>query len=342
MTPGLPSRRRSLAVVGLATAGLLLTSACTQRNTDGQQNQAGSGGWCNGMTVRFFAGGSPGDGFAPVLAKGAERAAEDLGAEVDVVYSDWEPERMLSGLRDAIAANPDGIAFTGHPGDEAVMPLAEQAAAAGILMTYQNVDVPEVRARFGGGFAGANLAEQGAALATEALNTLDLESGQRALVMGPFGDQARAVREEAAARTLEEAGLTVDRVTPPVEAFTDPNLLTPLITGYLQKNPDTRLIVYPGTTLGSAPLYMEAAGKQPGDVLNIGFDLTPATLDAIQSGFVQITADQQPYLQGYLPVMNLCQRHAYKMSSLVIDTGSGFDTQENVDEIAELVEQGIR
>jgi simple sugar transport system substrate-binding protein len=338
-----PSRRRSVAAAGLAAAGLLILTACTQASGGGSgDDAAASGGWCDGMTIRFFAGGSPGDGFAPVLAKGAQQAGEDLGAKVDVVYSDWKPEKMLSDLRDAIASKPDGIAFTGHPGDDAVMPLAADAADAGILMTYQNVDVPTVRAQYGGGFVGADLQKQGAALATEALNTLDLKSGDRALVMGPFGDQARAVREESAAKTLEAGGITVDRVTPPLEAFTDPNLLTPVITGYLQSHPDTRLVVYSGTTLGSAPQYMEAANKKPGDVLNIGFDLTPATLEAITSGYVQITADQQPFLQGYLPVMNLCQRHTYQMGALVVDTGAGFDTKENAGDVADLVDQGIR
>ncbi len=46
----------------------------------------------------------------------------------------------------------------GHPGEEAIMPLAEAANEDGILMMYQNVDVPAVRAKFGGGYVGANLA----------------------------------------------------------------------------------------------------------------------------------------------------------------------------------------
>ena len=34
----------------------------------------------------------------------------------------------------------------GHPGDAAIMPLAEEASKAGIKMMYQNVDVPKVAA----------------------------------------------------------------------------------------------------------------------------------------------------------------------------------------------------
>jgi simple sugar transport system substrate-binding protein len=43
------------------------------------------------------------------------------------------------------------------------MPLAEEAAGAGFVMMYQNVDVPEVRASFGGGYVGAQLVSQGRA-----------------------------------------------------------------------------------------------------------------------------------------------------------------------------------
>ena len=49
------------------------------------------------------------------------------------------------------------------------MSLAEEANKAGILMEYQNVDVPQVRAKFGGGYIGANLEPQGRALAAEAI-----------------------------------------------------------------------------------------------------------------------------------------------------------------------------
>src|SRR5213596_2862770 len=127
------------------------------------------GKWCTGVTIRFFNGGDAGDAFASIVYKGAQAAQADLGPKVDFVFSGWQTAKMVNQLRDAVAAKPDGIAMMGHPGDEAIMPLAEQAAKAGILMMYQNVDVPKVRAKFGGGYIGANLDPQGRALATEAL-----------------------------------------------------------------------------------------------------------------------------------------------------------------------------
>ena len=42
-----------------------------------------------------------------------------------------------------------------------------------------------------------------------------------------------------------------------------------------------------------------------------GFDLNPATLSAIKAGDLDFTIDQQPYLQGFLPVLYL---YLYKLS----------------------------
>ena len=83
---------------------------------------------------------------------------------------------MVQQLREAVAVKPDGIAMMGHPGDAAIMPLAEQASKAGIKMMYQNVPVPKVVAKFGGGYVGAQQAAQGHALGDEAVR---LASGSR-------------------------------------------------------------------------------------------------------------------------------------------------------------------
>ncbi len=49
---------------------------------------------------------------------------------------------------------------------------------------------------------------------------------------------------------------------------------------------------------------MKAAGKKPGEVFNIGFDTSPQIVDAFKGGWVQLTSDQQPFLQGYMPVLS--------------------------------------
>jgi ABC-type sugar transport system substrate-binding protein len=159
--------------------------------------------WCSGVTIRYFVGGDAGDAFASIVHKGALAAEADLGPTVEYIFSGWQPQKMLDQLRDAIAAKPDGIAMMGHAGDDAIMPLAEEAAKAGILMMYQNVDVPKVRAQLGGGYVGANLDPQGRALAQEAIRQFGLKAGDHVLVFGPWGQPGRFIREEGVALAFE-------------------------------------------------------------------------------------------------------------------------------------------
>jgi len=72
-----------------------------------------------GVKIYFFNGGPPGCPFAGVVYNGAKQAEYDLGADVTYVWSDWNVAKMIADFKDAMAANPDGIAIMGHPGDDA-------------------------------------------------------------------------------------------------------------------------------------------------------------------------------------------------------------------------------
>ena len=48
-----------------------------------------------------------------------------------------------------------------------------------------------------------------------------------------------------------------------------------------------------------------------GKVKGGGYDLTPVTQQTLASGAMQFTIDQQPYLQGFLPILEL---YLYKAS----------------------------
>jgi simple sugar transport system substrate-binding protein len=299
--------------------------------------------WCAGKHIRFFVGGGEGDAFASIVLRGAEAATADLGPDVDFIFSGWDSETMIQQLREAIAAQPDGIAMMGHPGDNAIMPLAEEAAAAGIAIMYQNVDVPEVRAAFGGGYVGANLYPQGRALADEAMRQFELEDGAAIIVFGPWDQPGRFIREDGTADAFEEAGFNVVRINAEPPWASDPNLALPSLTAAYGTNTDTRLIVWPGgQLLGAVPIYMDALGIAPGDVINIGFDTSPAIMEAFDSGYVQLTSDQQPYLQGYLPILSLCGTLTYGFGPLNVDTGAGFVDTTNYQNVAELARAGLR
>lgn len=303
-----------------------------------------TGQWAQGVRIRFFVGGDPGDTFASIVYKGALQAEKDLGVKVDYVFSGWNTEKMTSQFREAVAAKPDGIAMMGHPGDDALMPIAKDAASAGIRMMYQNVDLPKVRATYGGGYVGVvDLGTQGQALSKEALRTLKFSSGDEMLVLGAWGQPGRYFREEGSAKAFEAAGYKVTRIVSPPEWAADPNLGTPVITAALLKNPKIKLIVFPGgQALGAAPLYMRAANKKPGDIYCIGFDTSPEVIKAFDQGYVQLTSDQQPFMQGYLPVLSLCLQIKLGLAPMVVDTGSGFVNAGNYKTVADLANKGLR
>jgi simple sugar transport system substrate-binding protein len=236
---------------------------------------------------------------------------------------------MVQQLREAVAVKPGGIAMMGHPGDAAIMPLAEQAHKDGIKMMYQNVPVPKVMAAFGGGYVGAQQEQQGRALGAEAFKLAGLKAGDKAIMIGPFENESRGARERGTVAALKEAGIDVIQINSQTEWAADPNLAIPLITAALLNNPGVKAVGYPGgQMLGNVATYMQAAGRKPGDTF--------------KGGWVQLTADQQPFLQGYLPILSLCQQVVLGLAPMNVDTGAGFVTPQNYEIVSELAKQALR
>ncbi|GAF82758.1 unnamed protein product, partial [marine sediment metagenome] len=98
------------------------------------------------VVIYFFPGGAAGGTFATVVYNGAKVAEEVLGDRVEIRYlwSDWSSQKMVDQFQQAVAANPDGIAIMGHPGDEAYRPFVEEAEKQGIIVTSQNTTLPEL------------------------------------------------------------------------------------------------------------------------------------------------------------------------------------------------------
>jgi len=299
-----------------------------------------------GIRIRFFPGGSEGDPFASVVYRGAKAAEVDLGCTVEYVFSQWQPDRMVAQFKDAIAAKPDGIAIMGHPGDDALDPLIDEAVAAGIIVTSQNTALPKAEAKYkdkGLGYVGQELYASGLSLGQKAIEKFGLKEGDRAMVWGLLSQETRGLRTKGVIDAFEQAKLVVDYIEISPEVNADAPLGTPIVSGYLSSRPDCKIIVTDhGGLTATLETYLKGAGKGPDDVIGIGFDLTPATVEAIRNGFCDLVLDQQPYLQGYLPILQICLTKKYGFSGLHIDTGSGFIDAGNVEAVAKLAEEGIR
>lgn len=349
-------RRSTVITVSLAilvTAMLALLVACAPAPAAPAEAPAAEaptpaveGKHFEGIRIVFFPGGPPGGVFAINVYNGARAAEQDLGVTVDYVWSDWDPEKMITQFKEVIATKPDGIAIMGHPGEDAFEPLVDEAIAQGIIVTSQNTDLPRIEERYktvGFGYVGQDLYGSGYALGKGAVEKFGLKEGDRALVWGLLSQPTRGLRSKGAIDALEEAGLKVDYIEIDAATNADPPLGTPVITGYISANPDVRLVITDhGGLTATLETYLKAAGKGPDDIVGAGFDLTAATVDAIRSGYTDLVLDQQPYLQGYLPILQIALTKKYGFSGLHIDTGAGFADASNVEQLAELVEQGIR
>lgn len=313
--------------------------------TEGGAPAAGTN-WCSGTKIVFFPGGTAGGSFETVVYNGALAAAADTGADVEYVWSDWDPSKMTSQFTQAVATKPDGIAVMGHPGDAAFGPLIDDAVAQGIIVTSMNTQLAETQAKYsaqGFGYVGAILYDAGYALGEQAVKRSGVKAGDKAFLWGLLSQAGRGERTKGVKDALEKAGLTV--IYQEIDDATNKSAAAgvPVFTGIMSANPDIKLMVTDhGNLTGTVQTFLESAGKKPGEVYAAGFDMSGNAIEAIRGGWLQLVIDQQQYLQGYFGVLQICLTHNYGFAGLQIDTGAGFADKDNVEQLADLVKKQIR
>jgi simple sugar transport system substrate-binding protein len=250
---------------------------------------------------------------------------------------------MVQKFAEEIAKKPDAISFMGHPGDAAILPNMKKAKEAGILVDMANVPAPKSIDLINGGFTGANLKLMGNLLAARAVKDFGLKKGDGAIVVGTFGVPGRSDREDGTVATLQKAGIKVTKLnlTPLGDTNGNPSLVTSTLTASIKKTAKLKLIVSAGPVLGNTENYFKAAGLKPGAVKVAGFDLGETVLDGFAKGYIQLSADQEPFKQGYMPIVSLCLQKQYGLSPASVDTSAGFVTVNNYKTVAALP-KGIR
>jgi len=313
--------------------------------TEGGAPAAGTN-WCSGTKIVFFPGGAPGGGFETVVYNGALAAAADTGADVQYLWSNWDPATMITQFQQAVATKPNGIAVMGHPGDQAFDSLIDDAESQGIIVTSMNTQLPLAQAKYapnGFGYAGAILYDAGFAIGQEAVKQSGVKAGDKAFLWGLLSQAGRGERTKGVKDALEQAGLTV--IYQEIDDATNAEAAAgiPVFTGIMSANPDIKLMVTDhGNLTGTVQSFLEAAGKQPGEVFAAGFDMSGNAVTAIQGGWLQLVIDQQQWLQGYFGVLQICLSHNYGFAGLQVDTGAGFANKNNIDQLAPLVAKQIR
>jgi len=116
-----------------------------------------------------------------------------------------------------------------------------------------------------------------------------------------------------------------------IDSGQDPAEIKNKVLAYLTAHPDTGAILTLGPTSAHPTLSaLDQAGLK-GQIYFGTFDLSQQIAAAIKEGTIAFAIDQQPYLQGYLPVVILTNYARYGvLPSGNINSGPGFITKANI------------
>jgi simple sugar transport system substrate-binding protein len=288
--------------------------------------------------IVFVTHGQASDQFWTVVKRGITEARRQSGAAVSYRAPDsFSIDRMRRFIEDAIADRPDGLVVS-LPDPQALGPTIRKAVDAGInvvtinsgteafksLGVLAHVGQPEFRA---GRPRGRRMARAGVRNAL----CVNPERGNRSL-----DDRCRGF-----AAGLREHGGSSRVLT---VAMQDPRASQRRIAAALASD-DIDGILTQGPGVAEPAIAAVRASSLDAKVRLATFDLSVDVLEAVRNGRMLFAVDQQPYLQGYLPVMLLAEkaRHGlFPSAGELIPTGPLFITQREAPEVIRLAEEGIR
>ncbi|MBV9636070.1 MAG: substrate-binding domain-containing protein, partial [Methylobacteriaceae bacterium] len=127
-----------------------------------------------------------------------------------------------------------------------------------------------------------------------------------------------------------------------LDTGTDGAVVSDRVGAYLNANPNTTVYFDTGLWHAGVARVLTDRGIAPGKVLLGGFDLVPEVLQQMKAGYIQVEIDQQPYMQGFMPVMEVYLSKTVGLAPADIDTGQGVVLQKDVDGLMDLSKKGMR
>jgi simple sugar transport system substrate-binding protein len=233
---------------------------------------------------------------------------------------------MVNAFNSAISANAAGIAIALTDRRAFNAPTA-RALGRGIPVVGYNADADTNRRL---AYIGQDLYLSGYRMGERIVN--DVKSGDVALFIATPGQLNIQPRIDGAQAAIKEKGGGKIKATA-IATGSQLNEELAKIDAYYLGHKDVKgmYAVDAGSTQGVAQV-MQKYGLRRRGVRAGGYDLLPTILRLIAAGHMDFTIDQQPYLQGFLPVMQLWW---YRYSSGLVapsDTNTGilFVTRQNV------------
>ncbi|APF37007.1 sugar ABC transporter substrate-binding protein [Chelatococcus daeguensis] len=126
-------------------------------------------------------------------------------------------------------------------------------------------------------------------------------------------------------------GLNVPLGNQMIDTGLDPSEVKNKVSAYLRANADTDGIIALGPNSAEPTIAALKENGMAGQVHFGTFDLSAGISAAIKDGTIAFAIDQQPYLQGYLPVVLLTNYARYGViPPNAINSGPGFITKDNI------------
>ena len=286
--------------------------------------------------------------FWQAVKNGMEEACAQVKAQCQITFIQRTGNlaEELNALEAAIAQKPDGIVVT-LPSDTIFNSALKEAQEAGIPLVVTNTNprkaLPGVAPI---PYIGQDLEQAGYALA-QGLSAQFPATGPIHVLVGVSvpGQNWAESRAAGVERFMKEfiaanpgRAVTMARL----DSGVDLAITGARVSSYLQGNPQTTAYFDMGYWHAGAAAVLRQQGVPPGKLLMAGFDMVPAALQEMKRGYIQLQVDQQPFLQGYLPIIQLYTRNKYKLAGWDVNTGKALVGPADADALIELSAQGKR
>lgn len=132
-------------------------------------------------------------------------------------------------------------------------------------------------------------------------------------------------------------GIGVELGSQMIDSGIDPSEVQNKVQAYLTANPDTKAILTLGPNSAEPSIRAVKELGLDGEIYFGTFDLSAEISAGIKDGTVAFAIDQQPYLQGSIPIQVLTAYVRYGVApSNSIFTGPGFVTKDNIEMVEKL------
>ena len=267
--------------------------------------------------------------FAPVR-RGMEDACAMIQAECEFIGPQtYDPAQQVSMLEAAVSRKPDGIATT-RPEPGTYDEVIRSAQEAGIKVVTFNTNDPEANAAVPAPFVGQNFTNYGVVWAQEIMRAMP-NGGKLAVTHCCPGHFALEERIRSMRETLEKEGQGKYEYVETIITGADVNEVYGAIEAFYQANPDVNMITGVDYYSYVIAQFIKNNNLQ-GKLLCGGSDLAPAQVDGLREEYVAFGLGQNPYLQGFYPVMMMYHEIEYGIRPITIDTGTDIVTPENVEQ----------